>query len=178
MRIVDHKLRILVFTEGTILMHRNGVGRSREDIVRQVEEGEESVSDFGSYIPIGDSAGKIETWRSQGAEIVYLTSRTEPGEVEEIRGALERHGFPLGRLEFRLASESYGEVAGRVAPDVLVEDDCESIGGIEMTTISDVRPEFREEIKSVVVREFGGIDDLPDEVQEMSRALRKSKKNI
>ena len=87
--------------------------------------------------------------------------------MEEIREALERHGFPLGRLEFRLEGEGYGEVAERVAPDVLVEDDCESIGGIERMTISQVRTEIRRGIKSWAVREFGGISHLPDEVNEL-----------
>ena len=35
----------------------------------------------------------------------------------------------MGRALARQAGESYGDVAERGGPDVLIEDDCESIGG-------------------------------------------------
>jgi len=43
-------MKILIFTEGTIIMHKNGVGHTRDEIVRQVEAKEESVYDYESYV--------------------------------------------------------------------------------------------------------------------------------
>lgn len=43
---------ILVFTEGTIIMHSGAAGHARDEIVRQVEENEESVHELASYVPI------------------------------------------------------------------------------------------------------------------------------
>jgi hypothetical protein len=45
-------MKILVFTEGTIIMHKNGIGHSREQIVQQVKDGDPSSHDYSSYIPI------------------------------------------------------------------------------------------------------------------------------
>ena len=52
-------------------------------------------------------------------------------------------------------------------PDILIEDDCESIGGEKEMTITFIKPEVRQKIKSVVIKEFGGIDYLPDDFQEL-----------
>lgn len=65
-------------------------------------------------------------------------------------------------LLFRREGEAYQDVAERVLPDILVEDDCESIGGEIEITYSHIRTEFQARIKSVVVPEAGGIDHLPD----------------
>jgi hypothetical protein len=53
-----------------------------------------------------------------------------------------------------------------VVPDVLVEDDCESIGSGQIT-YPQIRPDARARIKSVIVPEFGGIDHLPDDPQAL-----------
>lgn len=53
-------MRIMVFTEGTIIMHKSAVGHSREEIVKQVEKEQESVRDFVSYVPVGNAVKKIE----------------------------------------------------------------------------------------------------------------------
>ncbi len=155
-------MRILVFTEGTIIMHSGGVGHDRDEIVRQVEENEESVGDFASYVPIGDAVGRLAAWKRGGAEILYLTSRKKHEEIESIRGVLKEHGFPEGRLLFRQPDEEYWNVAERAAPDILAEDDCESIGGADEMTITHVKPDARVGIKSIAVKEFGGIGHLPD----------------
>ena len=71
------------------------------------------------------------------------------------------HGFPAGRVLARQPAESYGDVAGREAPDVLIEDDCESIGANEITYLQ-IPPDVRARVKSIVVPEFGGFDHLLD----------------
>ncbi len=52
----------------------------------------------------------------------------------------------------------------RLPRDILVEDDCRSIGGADEMTITHVRPEIKTKIKSIVVEEFRGIDNLSDNI--------------
>lgn len=80
----NHKLKILIFTEGTILMHKNAKGKARKEIMSQVQKNEQSVHDYSSYIPIGEAAKKITAWKNQGAEIIYLTSRIRRDEISDI----------------------------------------------------------------------------------------------
>ncbi len=147
-------VKILVFTEGTIIMHKS----------------KGAIHDYASYVPIGNAAEKLQKWKSQGAELLYLTSRRTPEEVGQIKEVLGRNGFPAGELLFRRKDEEYKDVAEKVVPDILVEDDCESIGGAKEMTITHVSPEIRKRSKSVVVREFGGIDHLPDDVSILGKS--------
>lgn len=157
-------MRILVFLHGTTIMHAAGAGCTREERVDQVRRRESSVRQFAKYVPIGNAVAKVRTWASQGAEIVYLSSHRRSEQVEQDRLVLVRHGFPRGEVVSRCDEETYADVATRMAPDVLIEDDCESIGGeIEMVypRLSD---ELKARIASIVVPEFGGIDHLPDDL--------------
>ena len=124
---------------------------------------------FATSVPIGNSVRKIKAWKKQGATIVYLTSRRRPEEIDIIRSVLERYKFPQGQLLSRKEGEDYKDVAEKVLPDVIVEDDCESIGGEEEMTYPSIKPELKSKIKSIVVKEFGGIDHLPDEIAELMR---------
>ena len=67
-------MKILIFTEGTILMHKNAVGHERVSIVKQVLNKIASVTDYAGYVPIGNAVEKIQKWQEQGNEIIYLTS--------------------------------------------------------------------------------------------------------
>ncbi len=154
-------MKILIFTEGTILMHKNALGHTREEIVRQVKEKEESVDDCASYIPIGNAVEKIQEWQNQGAEIFYLTSRKKPEEIKDIQNVLRKYDFPEGQLLFREEGREYKEVAERIIPDILIEDDCESIGGEKQMTYHSIKPEIKSKIKLIEVKEFGGINHLP-----------------
>ncbi len=83
---------------------------------------------------LGEAAGKLREWQRQAVEIVYLTSRRTAGEIEAVRRVLKKHRFPEGRLFYREPGEEYKDVAKRVMPDMIVEDDCAGIGGeVEMT---------------------------------------------
>ena len=154
----------MIFTEGTIIMHKNGVGHTREQIVQQVIDEESSVHDFGSYVPIGDAVKKLTQWKNQGAEIFYLTSRRKPEEINEVKSVLQRSSFPDGQLLFRQDGEEYKDVAERIMPDILIEDDCESIGGTEEMTFTHIDPKLKAKIISIPVREFGGIDHLENKI--------------
>jgi hypothetical protein len=161
-------MKILVFTEGTILMHSEALGLSRQEIVRQIQQGRVSALDYSSHIPLGRAVQKLQTWSRQGAEIAYLTSRRTPREIQAIQQVLTKHGFPPGELFFRRAGEQYKDVAERVLPHILVEDDCESIGGQKEMTYPHIQPELKTRIKAIPVREFGGIDHLPDNLLDLA----------
>jgi len=157
-------MKIMVFLHGTAIMHKNALGRTREERVKQVLDGDESLYDFASYVPVGNVVRKLLVWRQQGAEIVYLSSHMKVEEVEQDKVVLRNHGFPDGQIFFRHNGESYSDVAESVLPDILIEDDCESIGGDAEMTYPHIRPELKARIKSIIVKEFGGIDHLPDDV--------------
>lgn len=145
-------------------MHKNAVDCSREEIVQQIKDNEISVHDYLSYIPVGNSVKKLEKWKDQSVTILYLTSRRELNEVRDIKKVLREYGFPEGQLLFRQKNEEYKDIAEKITPDILIEDDCESIGGIKEMTITHIKPDIKEKIKSISIKEFGGIDHLPDKI--------------
>jgi len=160
-------MKIMVFLQGTAIMHRSALGQPREVRVRQVLDRDESVHDFESYVPVGNVVAKLQAWMDQGAEIAYLSSHQYAEGVETDKLVLVRHGFPAGQVLYRQQGNSYQDVAETALPDVLIEDDCESIGGQNEMTYPHLRPEIRFRVKSIVVKEFGGLDHLPDELQAL-----------
>ena len=126
-----------------------------------------SPYDFTNYIPIGHVLEKLLRWKKQGTTILYLTSRRIKNEIEAIKTILKKYNFPdADNLYFRHQGEDYKDVAQKLMPDVIVEDDCESIGGeIEMTH-PHIRDDLKKKIKSIVIKEFAGIDHLPENVTD------------
>jgi hypothetical protein len=164
-------MKILVFTEGTIFTHREWHALSREETVRRVQAGERHA--YRGIMPIGNAAEKVRTWKQAGAEIAYLTSRCAPVEIKHVKEALIHYAFPAGELFYRRTGEEYKDVAERVRPDIIVEDDCESIGGEGEMTFPRIRSDMKEKIRSVVVKEFGGIDHLPDDILTLLHGVNK-----
>src|SRR3989344_6810286 len=160
-------MKILVFLHGTLIMHKNAEGKSRKERVRQVKNKESSVLDYVSYIPVGSVVEKLKSWQSQGAEILYLSSHETAEYVEKDKSVLEKYDFPKGQIFYRQNGESYKDIAEKIIPTVLIEDDCESIGGETEMTITFVKPEIKQRIKSIIIKEFNGIDHLPDNVEEI-----------
>lgn len=160
-------MRILVFLHGTLIMHKSAGDKTREERVSQVINGDSSVHDYASYIPVGDAVEKLKSWQSQDAEILYLSSHETVGDVEKDKIVLERYGFPKGQIFYRQNGETYKNIVEKVSPDALIEDDCESIGGEKEMTITSVEPAVKQKIKSIIVKEFGGIDHLPDDIKEL-----------
>ena len=161
-------------------MHKNELNLSRKEIVQQILDEEESVRDFVNDIPIGNAAEKLQKWSEQGAEICYLSALTESktaradetvlGEegLEADKRVLDKYGFPEGEIFHRESGEEYKDVIEKMdpLPDVLIEDDCESIGEDEITYNS-LDPDTKLKIKSILIKEFGGIDHLPDNIAEI-----------
>ena len=171
-------MKILIFLQGTLLMHKSAVGKTREEIIEQVKAQGESVRDFSSYVPIGNAVVKLKRWVEQGAEIVYLSALTEDKKArgDEIIGKeglkfdqeiLDRYGFPKGEIYHRQKGESYADIAEKIVPDILIEDDCESIGGEKEMTITFIKLEIKRRIKSIAIKEFGGIDHLSDDLENL-----------
>jgi len=155
-------------------MHKNAEGCTRRERVKHVEEKDESVLDYASYIPVGDSAKKLNKWQKQGAEIVYLSSHESENDVDKDKSVLNRYDFPKGDVLWRKDGQEYKDITEEVMPDVLIEDDCESIGGVDEMTITFVSPEKKEQIKSIPIKEFGGIDYLPDDLNDLINLSAKS----
>jgi hypothetical protein len=164
-------VKILIFLHGTSIMHRNAKGLAREEAIRQVMEGDESLHDYASYVPIGNAAKKLRSWETQGATICYLSSHKNAEDVDRDKFVLNKYAFPDGQIFYRRNIEEYKDVVERIRPlpDVIVEDDCESIGGELEMVYPNLRPEIKDEIKSIVVKEFEGIDCVPDRISELIR---------
>jgi hypothetical protein len=161
-------MKIMVFLHGTAIMHIGAMGQTREERVKQVLESEKSVHDFASYVPVDNAVRKLQAWKQQGAEIVYLSSHKRVEDVETDQAVLRNHSFPEGQVLFRRRDEQNNDVTERVLPDILIEDDCESIGGEKEMTYPHIKTELKARIKSIVVKEFGGIDHLPEDLTELT----------
>jgi hypothetical protein len=127
-------VRILVFLHGTAIMHPTAVGRPRAERVRQSRQRGWAVLDFAAYVPTEAAVEKVRSWQHHGAIICYLSSHASAAGADLDRAVLARHGFPTGTVFFRQPGENHASVARRAAADVVVEDDCESIGGHSHTT--------------------------------------------
>ncbi len=181
-------MKILVFTEGTVLVNSSSKGKTREEIVKQSKEfgvqmEEKSLAfqdtanygtdtggihDYQGYIPVYYAVEKIKKWKNQGATIFYLSSRRVKREIEAIRNVLQKYDFPdYQNLLFRQQGGDYKDVAEKLMPDILVEDDCESIGGKEEMTYTHMSSDAKEKVHSVTVKEFSGIDYLPDDLNQL-----------
>ncbi|MEK9209337.1 MAG: hypothetical protein AAB926_00725 [Patescibacteria group bacterium] len=160
-------MTILIFLHGTTIMHKHAFGKTREEIVRQVIERDKSVYDYGEYIPVRGAVKKLENWKRQGAQIIYLSPHESKTDVEKDKSVLRKFDFPEGEVLYRKNGETYKDIAERIVPDVLIEDDCESIGGEKEMTITFIKPEIKKRIKSIVVKEFSGIDYLPDDINSL-----------
>jgi len=150
-------------------MHKDAKGLAREDIVKQVMEGDESIRDYASYVPVGNAVKKLQEWKGQGARICYLSSHRNAKDVETDKSVLNKFGFPDGQILYRRNREEYKDVVEgiRPLPDLIVEDDCESIGGKVEMVYPNLKPELRDKTKSIVVEEFEGIDYVPDRISEL-----------
>lgn len=129
-------MRVMVFTEGTILYHSAALNQTRETFFQQVKDKHPSIYEFSDYLPIGEAPRKLTGWSKQGHQILYMTSRTKPSEIQDIKYVLTKHHFPEGDLLHRSTHENYAAIVAKNTPDIIIEDDCESIGGAPMMIYS------------------------------------------
>lgn len=143
-------LTIMIFVEGTILKPKSWL----------------ALYNHKAYIPIGNAVKIIESWQQQGANIVFCTSRKKR-QADCIVTLLKKHGFTGTFLVTREHKESYEDIVETLQPDILIEDNCKSIGGAWQMCITKVKPEIKEKILSIVVPEFKGIDNLPADIERL-----------
>jgi hypothetical protein len=160
-------MNILVFLHGTSIMHAAGQHVSREERVRQVREGEPSIHEFRSYVPTPDAVEKLRAWCVRGASVAYFSSHRLPDDIAADEEVLRRHGFPDGTVHARRPGESYGAAVERLRPDLVIEDDCESIGGARETIAAQLNEPAGQKIRCVVLPEFGGLGSLSDDPAEL-----------
>lgn len=114
-------------------------------------------------IPTPGTAEKLAAWARHGATIVYLSSHRHPDGIRADESVIRRYGFPAGPVHGRGQGEDYGPLAEQLGLDVLVEDDCESIGGTAQTCAGQLSPTGRQSIRCIVLPEFSGLAALPDD---------------
>jgi len=146
----NYSKTIMIFVEGTILKPKTFF----------------SLYNHNTYIPIGNCVNLIRQWESQGAEIVYCTSRKKH-QAQEVAKLIKQLGFIGTRLYYREKKQKYKDIVESVKPDILIEDDCKSIGGAWQMCITGVQDNLKMRIKSIVVKEFKGIDYLPVNILEL-----------
>ncbi len=162
-------LKIGVFLHGTAIMHAAAATVAREKRVVQVREREPSVREFASYVPTPGTVQKLAKWSAREASFVYISSHRHREHLAADEQVLRRYEFPLGPVHGRAEEESYGQLVERLNPDILIEDDCESIGGTAQTVASQLSPAARRRIRCLVLPEFIGLGRLPDDLAELVR---------
>ena len=149
-------LTIMLFVEGTIIKPKSWF----------------SLYNHNAYIPIGNAVKIIKAWQQQGANIIYCTSRKK-SQADDIATLLKGYGFVGSSLVSREPKESYKDIVEMLRPDILIEDDCKSIGGAWQMCITKVNKEIGEKILSIVVPEFKGIDNLPADIEQLKAVSTK-----
>ncbi|OQX94587.1 MAG: hypothetical protein B6I23_00545 [Rickettsiaceae bacterium 4572_127] len=150
-------------------MHKNAKMVNRNERVKQSTVREDSVLDYKTYVPIEQVVKKLNIWKSQKATILYLSSHETKKAVDDDIFVLKKYFFPEGEVFYRKNNKNYAQVAEEIMPDILIEDDCESIGGKKKMTYTYIKPELKQKIKSISVKEFGGIEHLPDNLEELKK---------
>lgn len=144
---------ILIFVEGTALKPDSWI----------------NFFNMNKYIPTVGSIDKIKGWASQGAEIVYLTSRKRDTSIRQIKSILTQYKFEGSFLYYRTNHEEYKDIVAQIHPKILIEDNCKSIGGTWQMCITHVEKSLKNKITSLVVKEFRGLNHLPDSLDELMK---------
>lgn len=160
-------MKVGVFLHGTAIMHAAAAGVGRDERVQQVRRRDPSVRDFRSYIPAPGATEKLMAWARHGATLIYLSSHRRREDICTDETVIRRHRFPEGPVHGRAGAEDYGALVARLGLDVLVEDDCESIGGAAQTCAAQLAPATRHSVQCVVLPEFSGLAGLPDDPAEL-----------
>ena len=87
------------------------------------------------YKPIGGAVEIVNGWQKQGYEI-YLCSYVRKGRYQFIKRIIDFYGMKYTEILCRERGEQYSEIVERIKPDILIEDDCKSIGGQKEWCIS------------------------------------------
>lgn len=111
------------------------------------------------YKPIGNAVKTINAWYDKGHKI-YLCSYVRKTRYDFIKSVVDFYGMRYTKILCRGKGEKYNEIVEQLKPDILIEDNCESIGGLKKCCIADVKEEIKTGIQSIIVPEFIGIDSI------------------
>lgn len=160
-------------------MHRSGENHtSRERIEQVLNENDKTVRGFKNYIPIEGANIILKKWAEAGHEIIYISSHRNRNDVKADAYVLKKFGFPKGKILYRHKNISYKSVIKKEKPEIIIEDNCESIekwitkkvGFLPRFLIRrlcrremvcyHIPKAMKKEIKSIIVEEFKGIADV------------------
>lgn len=144
-KIKNNNKKIMIFTEGTILKPKHNNILSRICVTK--------------YIPIGNAIETIKLWQEEGYEIIYLTS-LKGRKAMKMAQHLDELGFVGSMVGYRQKYQDYATLIKEEMPDILIEDDCQSIGGKENMCYEQLPENIRHNLKHIVVEEFKGIDQV------------------
>lgn len=111
------------------------------------------------YKPIGNAVEIVNAWQKEG-HVIYLCSYVRKRRYNFIKQIIDFYGMKYIEILCREKGEQYSEIVERIKPDILIEDDCKSIGGQKEWCITNVKEEIKAGIRSIIVPEFKGIDDV------------------
>lgn len=111
------------------------------------------------YKPIRNAVKLVNALYDIGNEI-YLCSYVRKSRYDFIKSIVDFYGMRYTEILCRDKRESYNEIVERIKPNILIEDDCKSIGGLKNCCITYVKKEIKRDIQSIIVPEFAGIDNV------------------
>lgn len=115
--------------------------------------------EFEAFALLGNAVEIVNTWQNEGHDI-YLCSYVRKGRYDIIKSIIDFYGMKYTDILCRSKGEQYREIVEQLKSDILIEDDCKSIGGHKESCITNVKKELKSKIQSVIVPEFKGIDDI------------------
>ena len=116
------------------------------------------------YKPLGNSIRTVNDLFDKGNEI-YLCSYVLKNRYVFIKAIMDYYKINYTQILCRDKGEKYSDLVERVRPDILIEDDCASIGGEKEWCITNVSEDIGTNIKSIIVKEFNGIDHIEKEIE-------------
>lgn len=111
------------------------------------------------YKPIGNAVEIVNALYDKGYE-VYLCSYVRKKRYNFIKSIVDFYGMAYTEILCRDKGETYSQIVERLEPDILIEDDCKSIGGLKAFCITNVKEEIKKDVQSIIVPEFAGIDNI------------------
>lgn len=115
------------------------------------------------YEPLGKSIKIINDLFNKGNGI-YLCSYVRKKRYHFIKSIMDYYKVNYTEILCRDKGEQYSDLVERICPDILIEDDCASIGGEKEWCITNVREDIKKRIKSIIVKEFEGIDSTENKI--------------
>ena len=144
-KIKNNNKKIMIFVEGTILKPKYNNILSRISMT--------------TYIPINNAIETLKKWQEEGYEVIYLTS-LKGRRAMKMAQHLDELVFTGSMVGYRQKNQDYATLIKEELPDILIEDNCLSVGGEQNMCYNLLNDELKKEIKHIVVEEFKGIDDI------------------